>query len=259
MGLALKKIRAGDSRNYLWLVLIIVLVYTVAILNFVLIEGKSVSNAVLESACTSLYVDCSATTSFSTKVVHVLLGLSTMAALVVIVSAGVDFFLNDLIGGRKMKKTINSLRNHFIVCGYGVLGQTVCGELTRLGKPFLVIEMRPHVIEHLRSERIPAIQGDALVSSVLLKAGVDKAQAVIAALPDDAKNVFLTLTAKDLKPGIKVATRAFNESSISKLHSAGAEIVVMPDVVAGLVLSNEVLGIKESRVHKILSRKNNKA
>ncbi|NUN11666.1 NAD-binding protein [Candidatus Micrarchaeota archaeon] len=150
MGSFFKKHSRLKFNRYLWILLAIFSVYLVAILNFVLIEQKSFQDAFLESACTSLYVDCSGA-SLSTKIVHVLLGLSTMAGLVVIISAGVDVFLNDIIGGRSMKKQISSLKNHFIVCGYGALGKTVCAELNANKKSFVVIDSNEKLVEHLLS------------------------------------------------------------------------------------------------------------
>lgn len=255
MGFVVGKHRASEVRKYLWLVLIILLVYAIAIANFMLVEKKDFSNAVLESACTSLYVNCSGELSLSTKVVHVLLGLSTMAGLVLVISAGVDVFLNDFLGGNKMKKQISSLNGHFIVCGYGALGRTVCSELAENNKSFVVIDKNKSVFDKLSADGVLVIEGDALDASVLRSAGVEKAKRVVSALPDDAGNVFLTLSAKDLNPKVLVATRAFNDDSIRKLHKAGADIVVMPDVVAGLELSREALGLSKSHAHELVSRR----
>ncbi|NUN11667.1 NAD-binding protein [Candidatus Micrarchaeota archaeon] len=86
-------------------------------------------------------------------------------------------------------------------------------------------------------------------------AGVQNASRIISALPSDAANVFLALTAKDLNPRIHVATRAFGEDAVGKLHKAGADLVVVPDVVAGLELSREALGLKDSKMHKLVSKR----
>jgi voltage-gated potassium channel len=104
-----------------------------------------------------------------------------------------------------------------------------------------VVDRNPKTIKLLREMNIPVVEGDATHSKVLKTAGIERAGGLIAALGNDTKNVYITLTARELNPNLIIASRAVSEEVVSKLHRAGAEIVVLPDVVAGLELGNEII------------------
>ncbi len=141
--------------------------------------------------------------------------------------------LEQLIFKRKMKE-ISELNNHVIVCGYGRNGREAAFKLKVYRKPFLVIEQDPQIIERFEAEHnILFIQGDANEDSTLEKAGIDKANTIIAALPDDAENLFIVLTARQMNPELTIISRASEESSVKKLKLAGADNVVMPDHIGG--------------------------
>lgn len=240
-------------RRYAPFLLVLVCVFMLSVANFVIIEKKAVGDAVLETACTSLYVDCSASASMSTKAIHVLLGLTTMVVIVFLVSEGVQFFVKNELGGGKMARKIASMRNHMVICGYGALGKTIGNVLEDKKVPYVVVDVDKRVCDALAERGIPCIEGDALDVAVLEKAGVRRAKRVVAALNSDSANVFLTLTVKDITPGIEIATRAYTEDAVSKLHRAGADVIVMPDVIGGMEMAREILNLKESFVQKLLS------
>lgn len=255
-GVARAKTEVGFTPSfYLILAAIALLVFAFSTLEFMLVEGKSFEDALLEAICTALYVDCGGTRHLLTKVTHVLLGLTTVAVLVVLISGSVDYFVKTRLEGRGMKKKIALMKNHVIVCGYGELGKTVSNVLSGEGKEFIVIDNDPKVIAKLRDAGIPFVEGDALNTKTLEKAGIKRAKRIISALNTDSSNVFLTLTAKELNPGIAVATRAYDEETIGKLHRAGADIIVMPEIIAGLELAHEILGVKEGRKPPLLSKR----
>ncbi|GAB7257285.1 TrkA family potassium uptake protein [uncultured Polaribacter sp.] len=134
---------------------------------------------------------------------------------------------------RKVEKQINHLKNHTIVCGYGRNGKQAILKLKNYNKEFVVVEKDKEMISFLDSEGILNIEGDATLDETLLKAGIEKASFLITALPSDANNLFVVLTASQLNNKCTIISRASNESSYKKLKFAGANNVIMPDKLGG--------------------------
>jgi voltage-gated potassium channel len=137
-----------------------------------------------------------------------------------------------------------SMKNHIIVCGYGRYGRRVCTELAYSHIPFFVIENNNEKISSLTTDLDPqrmALVGNATEDDTLIEAGIKKAKAIICALPEDADNVFVTLTARELNPAIKIVAKATHETTVGRLYRAGANEVVLPDVIGGLQMANLVI------------------
>jgi voltage-gated potassium channel len=135
---------------------------------------------------------------------------------------------------QKVKNEIKKLDHHVIVCGYGRNGKQACEQLKSGNKQFLVIENNTDIIDQLRQEEeVLFFEGDATKDEVLVEAGITKAKALITALPDDADNVFVVLTARGMNPKLKIISRASDDGSESKLKRAGANNVIMPDKIGG--------------------------
>ncbi|MCI0419828.1 MAG: potassium channel protein [Acidobacteria bacterium] len=149
--------------------------------------------------------------------------------------------LGDYLGRRKMEKETKKLQGHYIVCGAGRVGRRVVKEFQLNGVPYVVIEKDPALAEKLSSEGSLTIVGDAADEDVLLKAGIDKARGLITAISTDADNVYVTLTAKGLRPDLAIVTRAQEQSAQKKLLKAGATKVVMPYESAGQILAHSIL------------------
>jgi voltage-gated potassium channel len=136
--------------------------------------------------------------------------------------------------GREVKK----LKNHVIVCGCGRHGSRACQELRRNNTPYVIIEKDPKQLELPEDEKSPAINGDATLDDTLSMAAIKNARALITTLPHDADNVYITLTAKELNPGLMVISRATDHNSEKKLYRAGADRVVLPDILGALHMVN---------------------
>lgn len=139
----------------------------------------------------------------------------------------------ERIKAKRMEKSIQKLDDHIIVCGYGRNGKQAISKLRDYQKQVVVIEKDEEVIKLLDSKEILAIQGDSTTDEALIDAGIKSAKYLITALPSDADNLFVVLTAKQLNKNCKVISRASNESSYKKLKFAGANNVIMPDVLGG--------------------------
>ena len=138
----------------------------------------------------------------------------------------------QLLKKKKVKNTINSLRNHVVVCGYGRNGQQAAHKLKMYHKPFVVIEKNKEVIE-AHEDEILFVEGDVNDDEVLLEAGVKRAQFFVAALPDDALNLFVVLSARQMNKDLFIISRASQATSVKKLQFAGADKVIMPDKIGG--------------------------
>jgi voltage-gated potassium channel len=134
---------------------------------------------------------------------------------------------------RKVEKQIKSLKAHTIVCGYGRNGKQAILKLNNYNKNLVVVEKDKDMIAALDHEGVLNIQGDATLDETLLKAGINTAANLITALPSDADNLFVVLTANQLNKKCKIISRASDESSYSKLKIAGANNVIMPDKLGG--------------------------
>ncbi len=146
----------------------------------------------------------------------------------------VDGIFKNYYKDNKVKKRIGKLDNHVILCGYGRNGRQAAVELNEHKVSFVVIEKDESIVENIREDSMLLyIRGDATHEDVLEVAGIDRAKALITMLPSDADNLFVVLTASQIKPGIKIISRASDDNSDLKLKRAGASNVIMPDKIGG--------------------------
>jgi voltage-gated potassium channel len=138
------------------------------------------------------------------------------------------------LGSRRMNQKIHSLSQHVIVCGFGRMGQFLSAELHRRGIPFVVIDSSPASIAEISALHYLGRLGDATDEAVLKDVGVDRAKHLVTALPSDANNVFITLTARNLNPKLYIIARGELPSTQKKLQQAGATRVILPAAIGGL-------------------------
>ncbi len=137
---------------------------------------------------------------------------------------------------RRMQKQIDKLSGHFIVCGFGRVGRNVASELAVTGRKFVVIDSNLQVIEeHAGWEPgMLWLHGDSTDDDVLMLAGIERAAGVFAVISDDAKNLMVSLTAKQLNPQVRVVARGDEVQNSVKIRKAGADAVVLPDFTGGM-------------------------
>ncbi len=172
----------------------------------------------------------------------ILLGVGTFAYLIgTFTQFLVEGRLHDIWGKRKMQKIIDTLEDHFIVCGYGRIGSVVVREIMNDGLPVVVVENNPQYVEELKDQQILVVEGDATEDKVLLAAGLKRAKGLIASLTQVAENVYVTLTARQSNPGIYIVARADKEGSVQKLMMAGADKALTPHMIGGMRMAQMVL------------------
>jgi voltage-gated potassium channel len=165
-------------------------------------------------------------------IIIIILGISVGAYTVgLLVRALVEGELAKIVGRRIVQKQISTLKNHFIVCGFGRIGRIMCSELAADNIDFVVIEQNPAATEDIEMQRYLYIEMDATSEEALLAAGIMKAKGIATAVNSDANNVFITMTAKSLRPDIFVLARASEEKNEDKLVRAGASRVVSPYMI----------------------------
>jgi voltage-gated potassium channel len=131
--------------------------------------------------------------------------------------------------------SVDRLRDHFIICGYGQVGRTVVDQLQRMEIPFVLIETNEGLYRELLSDRTPVIQGDAKRHDVLLQAGIDRARGICIVIDNDADNLYITVTARSLNPKIKIITRAGQQRYATAIRNSGADEVIIPEYEGGLM------------------------
>jgi len=133
-----------------------------------------------------------------------------------------------------MKKRISKCKDHIIVCGYGRVGKQACAELLEHNEKVIVIDNKLKIIEKLQEvPELMYIHGDATQDEILTEANIHDAKALIATFPNDADNLFVVLTARQMNPKLTIISRAYDSHSDQKLKRAGATNVIMPDKVGG--------------------------
>lgn len=141
--------------------------------------------------------------------------------------------LRLLLGRKKLEKKISTLKDHYIICGYGRIGGTIAQELIKENIPLVVIEQNPQQIELLEENHFLYLNMDATEEEVLLKAGLQRARGLVTTVSSDSDNVFIALTAKGLRPDIFILARASDPKNETKLLRAGASRVVCPYLMGG--------------------------
>jgi voltage-gated potassium channel len=140
----------------------------------------------------------------------------------------------DIFGRRKMENKISKMNGQFIIAGFGRVGRQVAKEFQKKKVDFVVIEKDAESIQLLEREGLLFVQGEATEDDTLRRAGIDKAKTLISTLPDEAQNVYLTLTARDMNRDLHIIARADYEEGVKKLKRAGANHVVTPHVLGGI-------------------------
>ena len=156
-----------------------------------------------------------------------------------------EFFVSGQLSGvleeRRTEKMIDSFTDHYIVCGFGRVGRQVSRDLRAAGAEHVVIDPNPTNREAARSVGVPLIESQASDDEVLMQAGIARAKGLIACVDSDAENIFITLTARELRSDILIVARASAEDSEKKLLRAGADRVISPYKTSGAAMARFAL------------------
>ncbi|MGQ9918706.1 MAG: potassium channel family protein [Bryobacteraceae bacterium] len=155
----------------------------------------------------------------------------------VMTQAIIEAQFQNVLGRRRARKMIESLRGHFLVCGFGRVGRGAASELSKSGAQVVVVDRDEKRLEWAQRQGCLAVAGDATSDDALREAGIERAAGLVAALSTDADNLFVVMSARTLNPKLRIAARASDEATEKKLMRAGADTVLAPYRTAGAQLA----------------------
>jgi len=249
------------SKLYISLLLLI-LVLAFGISGFMVIEGFSFLDSAYMTVITVSTVGFMEVHPLSRdgRIFTILLILSNIGIFTYLISQLsillFDGELRKYVKERHMKQQISKLKGHVILAGYGRTGHEAARIFQHNHTPFVVVEQNLKEEDLLHLPTPYFLQADATRDEVLKEAGILNASALITTLPDDADNVFVVLTARELNENIQIVSRCVLDSSISKLKRAGASNVIMPDKIGGAHMATLLVKPDLAEFFEILSTKN---
>ena len=176
------------------------------------------------------------------KVLLTLLGVGTLFyALVTLTELVVAGELGRMLDERRARRMTDRLSDHYVICGFGRVGRQVARDLHAAGARFVIVDADPDNREHVHFPGVRFICSQPSEDDALRDAGIARARAVVACVDSDAENIFIALSARELRPDIAIVARASEEESESKLRRAGADRVVSPYKASGTEMARLAL------------------
>jgi len=229
----------GKDRRILFALLAVIVAMGCGAIGFHLIEGWSILDSLYAAAQTVTtvgYGDVTPATQ-NGRLFAMFFMLASVGVVLYALTATVHTIVqSELVatfGERRQSRKMSKLRNHFIVCGAGRVGSHLVRTLVNSNEDFVVIERDSQRVAELTQLGVIVLVRDATLEETLREAGVQAARGLAACLPDDADNVYVVLTARDLNPNLHIVARAAEEQAEAKLIRAGANRVVAPTIIGG--------------------------
>jgi voltage-gated potassium channel len=226
-------------RKLFWAGIILALIIAIGSIGYAIIEGWSFFDSLYMTIITIATVGYGEVHPLTTagRVFTIFLILGGMGGAFYALFGVAQYILEGqfgiILGRRRMQTKIASLKDHFVLCGYGRVGEETAATFKEEGVPFIIVDNRPDCIA--RAERAGHIylQGDATKDEVLKEAGIERARGLVAAVGSDADNTYVTLSARGLSPTLFITARASDSETETKLKRAGANRVVSPNIIGG--------------------------
>jgi voltage-gated potassium channel len=179
------------------------------------------------------------------RIYNIVLILSGMGVMLYVVGSlarvVIEGEIQAALGRRKLLKDIKKLKNHYIICGFGRIGEIIARHLTNRGLALVIIEKAPETIDRLEELGYHYLSGDATRDEVLLEAGIERAKGLVAVVHSDASNVYIVLTARSLNPKLFIVARGEELGAEQKLLRAGADRVESPYYMGGQKMAHTIL------------------
>ncbi len=175
-------------------------------------------------------------------IILILMGVSFVAfSLAYFSQILLDGNLLEAYRRRKLKKKLDQLENHYIVCGYGEMGEIIAGELLKHKIPVAIIDSGESVLARLREKNLAFLSGNATDEENLISAGIHRAKGLVSCVTKDSENVFIVLTARDLNKELLIFARASSQGTDKRLLKAGADRVVSPYAIGAIRIAHNIL------------------
>jgi voltage-gated potassium channel len=176
------------------------------------------------------------------SIVLVLAGITIFAYIATILVEGIARgVFTDAIAVRRRRRAIDQLSDHYIICGYGRVGRRAAAEFREEGVPFVVLDFSEEAVEAAQEASDLIVQGTGTEDEDLRAAGLERARGLVASADSDADNLYITLSARNVRPDLLIVARASTEDAAKKLRLAGADRVVQPYSTAGKEMAKLVL------------------
>jgi voltage-gated potassium channel len=234
-------------RRLRWAFGLVVGVAVIGVAGYMVLERWSLLDAIYMTVITVATVGFSEVHPLDPagRIFTVLLILAGVGSLGFAFGQFVEFVLEghltNILEVRRMEKRIAEMSGHTILAGLGRVGSVTARALEEEGAAFVVIDSNPESLKVASQHGWACLQGDATEEETLLKAGIDRAAAVVTALSGDAQNLFVTISARALSPEAFIVARCEHESTEAKLLNAGANRVITPNVIGGRRMASMVL------------------
>ncbi|NOY53275.1 MAG: potassium channel protein [Deltaproteobacteria bacterium] len=216
------------------------------IVGYMMIEGWGVTDALYMTVITLSTIGFMEVHRMDTAgriftVVLILVGVGTVAYVFkTAIGILLEGEIREVLGRKKVNEKIKRLKEHYIICGYGRMGKHICSEFAAAMFPFVVIEKDPEVVTEIHEKGHVVIQGDATQDETLLSAGIERATGLISVLTSDAENLYVVLSAREIKAKLKIITRAGGEGAEKKFKRAGADMVVSPYLIGASKIAQSI-------------------
>src|SRR5208282_5430397 len=235
------------GRRFVLAVIVLLFLTAVGTAGYIMIAGMSLIDAVYMSVVTISTVGFEEVKPLSPAgrlftIGLIVTGVGTALYLFAVVAELlIEGRLREYLGKTAMQHTIHQLDRHVVICGYGRFGKVVADEMSRSSMPVIVIDHDPAREADLVQAGLPYVIGSALEDSVLERAGIDRAREIVVATASDADNVYITLSAREKNPAIRIHARGESESGLRRLKLAGADQVLSAYQWGGMRMAESIL------------------
>lgn len=229
----------GSLRRPLWGIYALIIIVAIGVIGYMVIEDWTFLD--------SIYMTITTITTVGFREVHPLSDAGRIFSIFIIIGGvgGALYVLTTImsyiiegqfgitVGRRRMKTKIARLKNHFILCGYGRVGEAIALTFSEEGTSFVIISKDKEHVAKAEKEGYLAILGDATNDDVLKEAGIERAYGLVSAVGSDTDNTYITLSARETRPDLFIEARSSSPASESKLRRAGADRVISPHAIGG--------------------------
>jgi voltage-gated potassium channel len=235
----------GPKRKFILSALLIVFIIAFGALGYMTIEKWNFLDSFYMTIITLSTVGYKEVHNLSSngKVFTIILITGGVGVIFYTLSTGARFVLEgelqEVLGRQRLEKKIRELKDHYIVCGYGRMGRTICKELKVKGINFVIIEKNLGILDEKAD--ILILEGDATRDETLKKANIERAKGLVSVLPTDAENLFVVLNARELNTNLFIVARTDEESTGRKIIRAGADRVISPYYIGALKIAHTIL------------------
>ena len=226
----------SSKRRVLWGVCALVIIIAAGAIGYVIIEGWSFIDALFMTVITITTVGYEEvhTLSAGGRIFSIFLIVGGVGGALYVLSSMVQFIIEGhlgttFLGRRRMERRIVKLKEHFILCGYGRVGQEIAHIFTEEGVPFIIIDKDQESIASAEKDGYLYVLADATNDEGLIEAGIERARGLVVAAGSDADNVYITLSARGMRPDLFIEARASSSEAEAKLKRAGADRIISPD------------------------------